>query len=210
MGGLSMKKHRTFFMIVAFLTGLAAAAWGQEMTEYEGRKLTPLAKQRTTFVESVPGIDLETYRLRIVGRVGRPLELRYDEVLAFPLESRVIDFHCVEGWGYQALWTGPKVADIIAEARPEANVKTVVFYAAGGTYSSALPLDYVRSKGIILASRINNVPLSPGRGFPFMVAAESKYGYKWVQWVERIELSEKDYFGYWEKRGYSNRADIRD
>ena len=39
--------------------------------------------------------------------------------------------------------------------------------------------------------------------------AESKWGYKWIKWITRIELSDDaDYEGYWESRGYSNDADL--
>ena len=64
-------------------------------------------------------------------------------------------------------------------------------------------------KKILLAFKINNITLPQDRGFPFMVVAREKYSYKWVQWVERIELSDKEYEGYWEKRGFSTSADIK-
>ncbi|NLI95448.1 MAG: oxidoreductase, partial [Synergistaceae bacterium] len=36
----------------------------------------------------------------------------------------------------------------------------------------------------------------------------AKWGYKWIRWVTRIELSDNEaYRGYWEKRGYSNKGD---
>jgi DMSO/TMAO reductase YedYZ molybdopterin-dependent catalytic subunit len=38
--------------------------------------------------------------------------------------------------------------------------------------------------------------------------AENKWGYKWIKWVTRIELSDQDYRGYWEQRGYSNSGDL--
>jgi DMSO/TMAO reductase YedYZ molybdopterin-dependent catalytic subunit len=204
-----MKKYQAFLILILFLIALGIPARSQEVTEHDGRKLTPLAKQRNTHIERVPNVDLATYRLKIGGKVGQPLELKYEEALAFPQESRVIDFQCVEGWGYTALWSGPRVMDLIAKANPAANVKTVIFYALGGTYSSSLPLEFVKSKNVFLVAKINNVTLPMDRGFPFVVAAEGKLGYKWVQWVERIELSDKDYVGYWEERGYSNKADIK-
>jgi DMSO/TMAO reductase YedYZ molybdopterin-dependent catalytic subunit len=34
--------------------------------------------------------------------------------------------------------------------------------------------------------------------------AEDKWGYKWIKWVTRIEVSsDADYEGYWEQRGYN-------
>lgn len=206
-----MKRWQTHLALILFLIslGVTARTGSQEVSEYRGRKLTPLAEQRNTHIEPVPRVDLAAYRLKIGGKVGQPLELKYEEALAFPQESRVIDFQCVEGWGYTALWSGPRVMDLIGKAQPAPSVKTVIFYALGGTYSSSLPLEFVKSKNVFLVSKINNLTLPADRGFPFVVAAESKLGYKWVQWVERIELSDKDYSGYWEQRGYSNTADIK-
>ena len=52
---------------------------------------------------------------------------------------------------------------------------------------------------------MNGLPLPAERGFPFQVIAESKWGYKWVRWVTRIEISDDaDYRGFWEEVGYNN------
>jgi len=56
---------------------------------------------------------------------------------------------------------------------------------------------------------MNEITVPPERGFPFELVAESKWGYKWIKWITAIELSDDvDYRGYWEKRGYSNAADL--
>jgi DMSO/TMAO reductase YedYZ molybdopterin-dependent catalytic subunit len=90
--------------------------------------------------------------------------------------------------------------------RPGAN--TVIFYAADG-YSSSLPLDYIKERDFLLAYAMNNVTLPADRGFPFQVVAEDRWGYKWVKWVTRIEVSgDADYRGYWESRGYSNNGSL--
>jgi DMSO/TMAO reductase YedYZ molybdopterin-dependent catalytic subunit len=70
------------------------------------------------------------------------------------------------------------------------------------------PRNYVLKNNIILAYRLNDVPLSPDRGFSLQLVAESKYGYKWAKWIVRIELSDSPYRGYWEDRGYNNTADV--
>ncbi len=76
-------------------------------------------------------------------------------------------------------------------------------------YSTSLPLDFVTNNNIMLAYKMNDVTLPPERGFPFELVAESKWGYKWIKWVNDIELSNDPSFeGYWEKRGYSNSGDL--
>ena len=40
------------------------------------------------------------------------------------------------------------------------------------------------------------------QGFPFQLVAEAKWGYEWIRWLTRIELSDDP-----EYRGYSNRGE---
>ena len=55
---------------------------------------------------------------------------------------------------------------------------------------------------------MNNVTIPPEYGFPFQLVAESKWGYKWIKWVTKIEVSnDTNYTGYWESRGYTNGGD---
>jgi DMSO/TMAO reductase YedYZ molybdopterin-dependent catalytic subunit len=62
---------------------------------------------------------------------------------------------------------------------------------------------------MIFAHSSNSITLPASLGFPFIVVAEDKLGYKWARWVNEIELSsDPDYRGYWEQRGYDNEADI--
>jgi DMSO/TMAO reductase YedYZ molybdopterin-dependent catalytic subunit len=57
--------------------------------------------------------------------------------------------------------------------------------------------------------RMNNVTLPAERGYPFELVAEDKWGYKWIRWIEKIELSDDpEYRGYWERRGFSNTGDL--
>jgi len=56
---------------------------------------------------------------------------------------------------------------------------------------------------------LNGVVLTPQIGWPFMLVAQSQYGYKWIKWITEIEASNNtNYLGYWESRGYPNNATI--
>jgi DMSO/TMAO reductase YedYZ molybdopterin-dependent catalytic subunit len=58
---------------------------------------------------------------------------------------------------------------------------------------------------------MNNVTLPPERGYPFQLVAESSWGYKWIKWVTKIEISNNtDYQGYWESRGYSKIGNLNE
>ena len=100
------------------------------------------------------------------------------------------------------------MSDLIQEAGLSPNASVVIFHASDG-YTTSLPIEYIMDEDIILAYKMNGVPLPPERGYPFQLVAESKWGYTWIKWVTEIEISDNTgYKGYWERRGYSNDADL--
>ncbi len=179
-----------------------------EVREYAGEKLSSIGDFRENSIKGHQNVNIGNYTLEISGLVENPKKYSYNEVLSKQRYSKLITLYCVEGWDVKLLWEGVLVKDLLYDAgvKPEAN--TVIFYAYDG-YSTSLPLDYVIEKDIMLAYSINNVTLPQQMGFPFQLAAEDKWGYKWIKWVTKIELSDNpDYRGFWESRGYSNRGDI--
>ena len=124
-------------------------------------------------------------------------------------ESWLMDLNCVEGWSFTAKWTGPSLSAILDDARVKPDAVIAIFYTADvPTGYTSLDLKYIRDNNLLLALKLNDITLTPERGFPFQVVAKSKFGYKWAKWVTRIELSsDADFRGYWESRGYNNNAD---
>jgi len=182
-----------------------------EVREYEGVDLSSVNDFRENSIKGPQRVDAESYRLKITGLVTDPKTYTYDEVINNHQNyQKVVALDCVEGWRVTILWEGLLIRDLIEEAKalPEANV--IIFHAYDG-YTTSLPLDYITSKDIMIAYKVNDVVLPPERGFPFQLVAESKWGYKWIKWITEIELSDDDnYRGYWEQRGYSNSGDLNE
>ena len=207
-----------YIVLLALLAvGLVSAACGssepvalegQEVREYQGENLSSIQAFRENSIAGPQDISLDEYRLEITGLVDEPLALSYDQVLDHRHYSKVVTLDCVEGWSVKILWEGILLEDLLRQAGVEDRAVVAIFHAADG-YSSSLPLEYVRNNKIMLAHKMNGVTLPMERGFPFQVVAESKWGYKWVKWVSKIELSDDpDYRGYWESRGYNNDGDV--
>jgi len=180
-----------------------------EIREYEGQELSSIDDFRENSIKGPQFIDNESYRLVVTGRVHNEIEYTYGDVLRnHQLFEKVVTLHCVEGWEVTILWEGVLVKDLIEAAGADSEAKAVIFYAYDG-YSTSLPLDYIINNDILMAYKMNGVVLPPERGFPFQLVAESKYGYKWIKWITEIRLSDNaDYRGYWERRGFSNDADL--
>ena len=176
-----------------------------EIRQFEGRDLSSINDFRENSIKGVQRVDVSQYTLTVTGLVEQEQSYRYDEVITgHETFRKVITLSCVEGWDVTLLWEGVLVKDLLAEAgvRPEAS--TVIFRSVDG-YSTSFPLSYIVDNDILLAHAMNGVTLPPERGFPFQLVAESKWGYKWIKWVNEIELSDDEQFrGYWESFGYSN------
>lgn len=179
-----------------------------EITEYEGARLEPVIGPRDNSIKGVQQVSLTDYSLKVTGLVKAEKDLDYDTVLELDSHIRKITLYCVEGWDATILWEGVLLKDImdIATIKPEAN--TVIFHSVDG-YNTSLPLDTIINKELILAYSANGLKLPAEMGFPFIVVAEDKLGYKWARWVTEIELSDDvDFRGYWEKAGYDNEAGV--
>lgn len=179
-----------------------------EIMEYEGARLDPSLGLRENSIKGVQKVSIDEYKLKLTGLVDKEMNLEYSDVLALDAHTRKITLHCVEGWDATILWKGALLKDIIeiAGINPEAN--TVIFHSVDG-YTTSLPLETIIDNQLMLAYSANGLELPPELGYPFIVVAENKFGYKWARWVSEIELSnDADYKGYWESRGYDNEADL--
>ena len=180
-----------------------------EVRSYQGKDLSSINDFHENSIKGPQYINTSDYRLTITGLTKKTKVHSYDKVMSgFPHYSKVTTLFCVEGWDVTLLWEGVLVRDIIADAGVNPRANTVIFTAHDG-YSTSFPLDYILNKSILMAYKMNNVTLPAERGYPFELVAEDKWGYKWIKWIEKIELTDDPtYRGYWEQRGYSNNGDL--
>lgn len=210
-----------FFIVLSIMTGLlksprstqtsdtVTSLKSVEVKEYRGENLSSISDFVENSIKGPQKIDIQNYKLTVDGLVRGKQQLSYDQVLELNKYSKVVTLNCVEGWSVKILWEGVLIKDLLDKAGVKPGSNTVIFYAYDG-YSSSLPLDYLVNNNIIVAYKMNGVIIPPERGFPFIVVAEDKWGYKWVKWITRIEVSNDPNFkGYWEKSGYSQKGTLR-
>ncbi|MBC7187393.1 MAG: molybdopterin-dependent oxidoreductase [Calditrichaeota bacterium] len=204
-------------MLLVLLAGLVAGGMAQSpggkrdvttMATPRGNRLRAADKGPVRSALGVPKVALANYRLTVTGEADSSFSLGWEQILQVPpVYSDTILLYCVEGWEVWGTWKGVLVKDLLRSARPRPEAKYVAFHCLDG-YSTCLPLEYVEKYNVLLAYELNGKRLRPDIGFPLRLVAFGKYGYKWAKWVDQVILLRQPTEGYWEKRGYSDEANV--
>ncbi|MET7477028.1 molybdopterin-dependent oxidoreductase [Streptomyces sp. NPDC005648] len=165
---------------------------------------------------TVPQMEPKDWRLRIHGRVRRPLTLTYEQLLAMPMVERYITLTCVsnEVGGEllgNARWLGVRIEDLLAEVEPDAGADQVVSRSVDG-YTAGTPTAALRDgRDALLAVGMNGEPLPVEHGFPVRMVVPGLYGYvSATKWLTELELSSfSDFSAYWVRRGYAEQAPVK-
>jgi DMSO/TMAO reductase YedYZ molybdopterin-dependent catalytic subunit len=198
------------FVVLLFVNPVPKTLYPGEVRNYQGGNLSSIADVQENAIKGTQYLNNSNYRLQITGLVNKTIEYTYDEIVnSFQKYQKVVTLYCIEGWSTKILWEGFLVTDLIKEAGVNSSAVGVIFYASDG-YSTELPLSYISNSSIIIAYKMNGLVMPVERGYPFELVAESQYGYKWIKWITKIELTDNpDYLGYWESRGLPNNATLR-
>ena len=155
-----------------------------------------------------PQIKLQTYTLTIDGEVEKPTKLNWKDFLELPQTVSISDFHCVEGWSViDCKWEGVKIKDIEKIVKPKEVAKAVTFESSDN-YTTSLFRTELSGDDVLLAHKLNDKPIEEGLGFPVRLIVPSKYAYKSAMWVVRLRFTRGKELGFWERRGYSDSADV--
>jgi DMSO/TMAO reductase YedYZ molybdopterin-dependent catalytic subunit len=155
-----------------------------------------------------PQLKLETYMLTVDGEVDNPVTLSWNDFMKLPKTVSVSDFHCVEGWSVlNCKWEGVKISEIEKLVKPKEVAKAVTFESAD-SYTTSLFREELRGDDVLLAYMLNDVVLEEGYGFPVRLVVPSKYAYKSALWVVHLQFTRGKALGFWERRGYSDSADV--
>jgi len=155
-----------------------------------------------------PQLKPENYTLTIDGEVEKPVKLSWSDFLALPQSVSISDFHCVEGWSVlDCKWEGVRICDIERIVKPRPVARAVSFESADN-YLTSLFREELAGNDVLLAYKLNGELLEEGLGAPVRLIVPSKYAYKSALWVVRLRFTRNKELGFWERRGYSDSADV--
>jgi DMSO/TMAO reductase YedYZ molybdopterin-dependent catalytic subunit len=155
----------------------------------------------------VPAVSLEAFRLRLWGAVAKPVEWSWADLQALPHSRRRTDLHCVTTWScYDMDWDGILFRDVAAVVAPLPEARHVLLHGLDG-YTTNVPLKTLLDDDVMLVWAWNGEPLSAEHGGPLRMVVPNIYAWKSAKWLCGIEVLTHDRRGFWEERGYHNRAD---
>jgi DMSO/TMAO reductase YedYZ molybdopterin-dependent catalytic subunit len=160
-----------------------------------------------------PQVDLRRWKLEVMGLVNNSLALTFEELKALPSVDQYATLACIsnEVGGDLIgtdLWRGVRLKDVLAEAGLRPGVVDILLRASDD-YSDSIPLDRAMADGTLLVYEMNGEPLTSEHGFPVRLLVPGIYGMKNVKWITRIEAVDFDFKGYWQRRGWDDRAEYK-
>jgi DMSO/TMAO reductase YedYZ molybdopterin-dependent catalytic subunit len=133
------------------------------------------------------------------------------------LQWRAMDFHCVTSWSYCGLSVrGAPLTAVLESLFAQKLEWDTMLQCGADKYTTTMPRQAVLAANPILAFEYRDlssevpIPLGVDHG-GVRILFDNTYGYKSCKWLIRLELlcdPSNKVKGFWEKKGYSDRAKV--
>ena len=177
----------------------------------DGRSRLPPGQRVITYLKDMGGFEGDAsrkdFRLKVHGLVERELTLTFEDLLGFDQIEQTCDVHCVTGWSLLGKpWTGVRIRDLARAAGVRDGARYVVLEAEKG-YTANVLASQALADDALIAHRFDGKALARQHGAPARALLPQLYFWKSAKWITGIRFEDRDWPGYWEVRGYHNRAD---
>jgi sulfane dehydrogenase subunit SoxC len=197
--------------------------------------VTPAGLHYVLVHYDVPLLDGATWSLTVGGHVEQPLTVDLDRLRSYPRVSLPVTLECagngrahlqprpvsqpwLEGAVGTAVWTGARLADVLADARPTDAAVDVVLTGADHGVERGVEQDYARGLSladatrpeVLLAYEMNGQPLPPQHGFPVRAVVPGWYGMTHVKWLTSLTVIDTAYDGFQNAVAYRIKQDPDD
>jgi DMSO/TMAO reductase YedYZ molybdopterin-dependent catalytic subunit len=173
----------------------------------------------------IPTVNLSDWNLKVVGLVNQPLKLTLDDLKKLPRAEQVGVLECAGNgrsfyeprmagapWAFgsvgNARWTGVRMRDVLNKAGLQGSGKQVLLDGADTPlgkmpdFQRTLTIEKAMDPDTLLAFEMNGQALPVEHGFPLRVIASGWAGDSWVKWLQRIEVLDHEFEGFWMKTAY--------
>ncbi|MFW9821337.1 MAG: molybdopterin-dependent oxidoreductase [Candidatus Thorarchaeota archaeon] len=156
----------------------------------------------------VAHVNRNEYKLIIEGEVEKPVIFTLEELNELKDKEVIADIHCVTTWSkFDTKWGGISFKTLLNFVKPKNSAHFVEFYCADDGFTTTVPIERLEEENAVLALTYENSPIDDNHGGPVRPIIPNLYFYKSAKWVLKISFLQEDRLGYWERHGYSNKAD---
>jgi DMSO/TMAO reductase YedYZ molybdopterin-dependent catalytic subunit len=150
---------------------------------------------------SEPEISLETWKIRIEGRVAKPYELNFSDLVELPSKTVEAVLECAGNAANgsavsNGIWEGVPLSTLLERAQPVSDAAFLLLEGAdsgrlfedrvAGPYTRMVPFTKCTEASSLVAFKLNDLLLPKRHGFPARALFPSWYGMDSVKWLRRI------------------------
>ncbi len=183
----------------------------------------PITPNELHFVRQhfdIPTTDAPSWRLRVEGKVSKPLTLSLDQLRALPSRTLTAFIECSGNsrsqftprtagtqWGNGAIsvaeWTGVSLSTVLDMAGLAADATSIVGEGAdSGKVYRAVPRDKALDPDTLVAYAQNGQPITRENGFPLRLVVPGWGGINSIKWLARLRAVDASFRGFYNDRYY--------
>jgi DMSO/TMAO reductase YedYZ molybdopterin-dependent catalytic subunit len=133
-------------------------------------------------------VDLPSYRLKVTGKVDRPLVLTYDDLRCMPKKVVLCTLVCPGFFEDTGNWGGASLKQVLDQAGIEQGATTLKLVSVDG-YTSTVPVSAALADDSLLAYEWEGQPVPVLHGFPVRAVFPALDGNTWAKWLVGIEVN---------------------
>lgn len=169
--------------------------------------ITPNSEYFDTRIDGIPGIDGESYALKISGAVDHPATFSLPELKSLTLVKKTLTIECIGNTANGSLlgtaqWRGFRVYDLLESLGIQEGASTVKYISADG-YFTYNTLDELQEKEVLGALYMNDASIPPLYGFPLRIIFPGYYGVRQPGWIVEMEVLKTGPEDFWSGSGWA-------
>ena len=161
------------------------------------------------WAEGHPGpLERDSWELQIIGACLEPQTFTWAKLMLLPSTTVEGRLTSVTRWSVNGEWEGVTMKTLLEAVKAKPSVKYLRFWSVGLTYDTSIPIDIALLEKSLVAWKFNGEYLTEDYGGPIRGFVPYLWGYKSAKSIVKIELLDHYIPGFWEKRGYTDSAEI--
>ncbi|HEU0207877.1 MAG TPA: molybdopterin-dependent oxidoreductase [Candidatus Udaeobacter sp.] len=186
------------------------ATFSYDGTQYKGSIVQPITPNDLFYCVTKnvidPKVNVDLWHLEIGGLVQNAATWRFQDLAGFKSTTQETTLMCISngldaGLISNAVWKGFPLRDLLDHAGVLSGAARVRLHGIDN-YTDTIPLEKAMEPTTLLAYEMNGAPLPDRHGYPLRAIVPGYFGEKNVKWLARIEVTDANAEGFYEKQGW--------